>query len=46
MNTDTETVPPASINQSGKTDQPVAPAKQQAVGAKPKAARAAKTTKA
>jgi hypothetical protein len=46
MNTDTETVPAASVNQSGRTDQSVAPAKKQAVGAKPKAARAAKTTKA
>ena len=46
MNTDTETVPAASVNQSARTDQSVAPAKKQAVGAKPKAARAAKTTKA
>jgi hypothetical protein len=46
MNTDTETVPAASVNQSGRTDQSVAPAKKQAVGAEPKAARAAKTTKA
>jgi hypothetical protein len=46
MNTDTETVPAASVNQSGRTDRSIAPAKKQAVGAKPKAARAAKTTKA
>jgi hypothetical protein len=46
MNTDIETMPAASVNQSGRTDQSVAPAKKQAVGAKPKAARAAKTTKA
>jgi len=46
MNTDPETVPTAPVNQSGKTDQSVTPAKKQAVGAKPKAARAAKTAKA
>jgi hypothetical protein len=46
MNTDTETMPAASVNQSGRTDQSIAPAKKQAAGAKPKAARAAKTTKA
>ena len=45
MNTDTETVPAASVNQSRRTDQSVAPAKKQAVGAKPKVARATKTTK-
>jgi hypothetical protein len=45
MDTDTETLPAASVNQSGRTDQSVAPAKKQAVDAKPKAARAAKTTK-
>jgi hypothetical protein len=45
MNTDTETVPAASVNQSGRTDQSVAPAKKQAVGAKPKVARATKTAK-
>jgi hypothetical protein len=45
MNTDTETVPAASVNQSRRTDQSVAPAKKQAVGAKPKLARAKKTTK-
>jgi hypothetical protein len=31
MNTDTETVPAASVNQSRRIDQPVAPAKKQAV---------------
>src|SRR5271167_3562686 len=46
MNTDTETVPATSVNQSGRTDQSIAPAKKQAVGAEPKADRAAKTTKA
>ena len=46
MNTDTETVPAASVNQSRRIDQSVAPAKKQAGGAKPKAARAAKATKA
>jgi hypothetical protein len=45
MNTDTETMPAASVNQSRRTDQSVAPAKKQAVGAKPKVARATKTTK-
>jgi hypothetical protein len=45
MNTDTETVPAASVNQSRRTDQSVAPAKEQAVGAKPKVARATKTAK-
>jgi hypothetical protein len=45
MNTDIETVPAASVNQSGRTDQSIAPAKKQAV-AEPKVARATKTTKA
>ena len=45
MNTDTETVPAASVNQSRRTDQSVAPAKKQAVGAKPKVARTTKTAK-
>ena len=45
MNTDTETTPAASVNRSRRTDQSVAPAKKQAVGAKPKLARATKTTK-
>ena len=45
MNTETETVPAASVNQSRRTDQSVAPAKKQAVGAKPKVARATKTAK-
>ena len=45
MNTDTETVPAASVNQDRRTDQSVAPAKKQAAGAKPKVARATKTTK-
>jgi hypothetical protein len=45
MNTDTETALAASLNQSGRTDQSVAPAKKQTVGAKRKAARATKTTK-
>jgi hypothetical protein len=46
MNTHTETAPKAPVNQSGKTDQSVTPAKKQAVGAKPKAVRGAKTAKA
>ncbi|MGD0291847.1 MAG: hypothetical protein ABSC63_19705 [Candidatus Binataceae bacterium] len=46
MNTDAETVLAASVNQSGRTDQSVAPAKKQTVGAKRKATRAAKTAKA
>ena len=41
MNTDAESAPGASVNQSRKS---VAPAKMQAVGAKPKPAHAAKTT--
>jgi hypothetical protein len=44
--TDTESRPGALVNQSRSIDQPVAPPKKQAVGAKPKAARATKTTKA
>jgi hypothetical protein len=43
MNTDSETVPAASVNQSGRSDQSVPPAKKHAVGAKPKVARATKT---
>ena len=43
MNTDNESVPTALVNQSGKS---VAPAKKKAVGASPKAAHGAKTTKA
>jgi hypothetical protein len=46
VNTDNESVPTALVNQSGKTDQSVAPAKKKVVGAKPKVAHAAKTTKA
>ena len=46
MNTDAESAPGALVNQSGRTDQSVAPVKEKAVGAKPKAARAAKPTKA
>jgi hypothetical protein len=46
LNTDAESAPGASVNQSGQTDQSAAHAKKQAVRAKPKAARAAKTTKA
>jgi hypothetical protein len=45
MNTETETLPAASVNQSRRTDQSVAPAKKHTVGAKPKVARATKTTK-
>jgi hypothetical protein len=45
MNTDTETVPAASVNQSGRADQSAASVKKQAGGNKPKAARAGKTTK-
>ncbi|MGD0290827.1 MAG: hypothetical protein ABSC63_14370 [Candidatus Binataceae bacterium] len=43
MNTDTESVPAALVKQSGKS---LAPAKKPAIGAKPKAAHAARTTKA
>ncbi len=43
MNTDTESVPGASVDPSHKS---VVPAKKKGVGAAPKAARAAKTTKA
>jgi len=43
LNTDNESVPTALVNQSGKS---VASAKTPAVGAKPKVAHAAKTTKA
>jgi hypothetical protein len=46
LNTDNESVPEALLNQSGRTDRSVVPTKKPAVGAKPKAARAAKTTKA
>ena len=42
MNTDTESVPGALVNQSGKS---VAPAKKPAVGGKPKGAHTAKATK-
>ena len=45
MNTEAKSAPGALVNQSGRTDQSVAPAKKPAVGAKPKAAHAAKTTK-
>ena len=45
MNTDTETVLAASVNQSERTDQSVGPAKKQTVGAKPKVARTTKTAK-
>ena len=45
MNTDNESVPTALVDQSGKTDQSVAPAKKLAVGAKPKAAHTAKAKK-
>jgi hypothetical protein len=45
LNTDNESVPTALVNQSGKTDQSVAPAKKKAVGASPKAAHAAKAKK-
>ena len=46
MNTDAKIEPEAFVNQSGKTDQSVAPAKKKGVGAKPKAAHAAQTAKA
>jgi hypothetical protein len=46
LNTDAKIEPEAFVNQSGKTDQSVAPAKKKAVGAKPKAAHNAKTAKA
>jgi hypothetical protein len=46
LNTDAKIEPEAFVNQSGKTDQSVAPAKKKVVGAKPKVAHAAKTTKA
>ena len=45
MNTDIESAPETLVNQSGRTDQSVAPVKKKAVGAKPTAARAAKTAK-
>jgi hypothetical protein len=45
LNADTESAPGALVNQSGRTDQAVALVKKQAVGAKPKAANAAKATK-
>jgi hypothetical protein len=45
LNTEAESAPGASVNQSGRTDQAVAPLKKQAVGSKPKAAHAAKATK-
>jgi PP-loop superfamily ATP-utilizing enzyme len=43
LNTDIESAPETLVNQSGRTDQSVAPVKKKAVGAKPKAARTAKT---
>jgi hypothetical protein len=43
LNTDAKSAPGALVNQNGKS---VAPAKKLAVGAKPKAAHTAKTTKA
>jgi PP-loop superfamily ATP-utilizing enzyme len=46
LNTDIESAPETLVNQSGRTDQSVAPVKKKAVGAKPKAARTAKTKKA
>jgi hypothetical protein len=46
LNTDAESTPGVLVNQNGRTDQLVAPVKKKAVGAAPKAARAAKTTKA
>jgi len=46
LNTDAKIEPEAFVNQSGKTDQSVAPAKKKGVGAKPKAAHAAQTAKA
>jgi hypothetical protein len=46
LNTDNKSVPTALVNQSGKTDQSVAPAKKKVVGSKPKVAHAARTTKA
>jgi hypothetical protein len=45
LNTDAESGPEALANQGGRTDQSVAPVNKEAVGAKPTAARAAKTTK-
>jgi hypothetical protein len=45
LNTDAKSAP-GSVNQSGQTDQSVAPVKKNAVAAAPTAARAAKTTKA
>ena len=46
MNTDTESVPGASVNQARRTYQSAAPGKKQAAGAKQKAAHAGKPTKA
>jgi len=46
MNTDAETVLAASVNQSGRTDESVAPAKKRSVGVKRKATRTAKTANA
>jgi hypothetical protein len=46
LNIDAKSAPEALVNQSRKTDQSVAPAKKQALGAKPRAYRAAKTSKA
>jgi hypothetical protein len=43
LNTYAESAPGVLVNQSGRTDQSVAPVKKKAVGAAPKAARAAKS---
>jgi hypothetical protein len=43
LNTDIESALETLVNQSGRTDQSVAPVKKKAVGTKPKAARTAKT---
>jgi len=45
LNTDAESAPEALANQGGRTDQSVPPVKKKAVGTKPTAARATKTTK-
>ena len=45
MNTDAESAPEGLANQGGRTDQSVPPVKKKAVGTKPTAARATKTTK-
>jgi hypothetical protein len=46
LNTDAESAPGALVNQNDGNDQSVAPVKKKAVSAVPKAAHAAKTTKA